>query len=222
MPPTLLSLTSPAGEVFYPAARAIYEEAFEPEEKVPFEGLWFAARRGGEDPETHFLGLLEGEQLVGTAWFCTFPAERLGYLGYIAIAAADRGKGYGEILLRTVLQQMRDRLMDTSGQPPLAVFWEVRDPADAPDEAERIHRLRRIRFYEKFGAQCLPVDYLCPPVAPGQPEVRFTLMAVTFPPGQPLAAESLRRIALTGLVRLEGADPAGEYVRRALQSIPDD
>jgi len=219
---TFLSLASPAGEAYYPAACAIYEEAFEPEEKVPFEGLWSAARRGGEDPETHFLGLLEEEHLLGTAWFCAFPAERLGYLGYIVIAAKGRGKGYGEILLREVLQQLYDRLMQTSGQPPLAVFWEVRDPADAPNEAERTHRLRRIHFYKKFKAQCLPVDYLCPPVAPDQPEVRFTLMAVTFPPGQTLAAEVLRRIAMTGLVRLEGADPSSEYVRRALQSIAGD
>jgi hypothetical protein len=49
--------------------------------------------------------------------------------------------------------------------------------------------------------------------------VRFTLMAVTYPPGQPLPAETLRRIALTGLVKMEGADPQGEYVQRALASI---
>ena len=63
------------------------------------------------------------------------------------------------------------------------------------------------------------MDYLCPPVAPGQPEVRFTLMAVTYPPGQPLPSETVRRITLTGLVKMEGADPQSEYVQRALASI---
>jgi GNAT superfamily N-acetyltransferase len=217
--PRILSLVDPATTDYLPAARTIYESAFELEEKVPFERLWDAAHTSAAEIRVHFWGLLEGEELLGTAWFCTVPEERLGYLGYIAVAAAGRGRGYGETLMQAVLAEIKDLLKTVTGQPPLAAFWEVRSLEDAPDEAEYQLRQRRIRFYQRFGAEPLSVDYLCPPVAPGQPEVRFTLMAVTYPPGQPLPAETLRRIALTGLVKMEGADPQGEYVQRALASI---
>jgi GNAT superfamily N-acetyltransferase len=197
----------------------MYEQAFEPEEKVPFERLLEAAHQLAADIRVHFWGLWEGEELLGTAWFCTVPAERLGYLGYIAVAAAGRGRGSGETLMRAVLVGIEDMLKTATGQPPLATFWEVRSLEDAPDETERLLRLGRIRFYQRFGAEPLPVEYVCPPVAPVQPEVRFTLMAVTYPPGQPLPSQVLRSIALTGLVKMEGADPQGEYVQRALASI---
>jgi ribosomal protein S18 acetylase RimI-like enzyme len=217
--PQFISLTDPVWTAFLPVARAIYEQAFEPEEKAPFEGLLAAACTSpGENP-VYFWGLLEGEELLATAWFCTLQAERLGYLGYIATAPASRGRGHGGLLLRQVLAAMRDQLLADTGQPPLAIFWEVRSLDDAPEEEERLLRLRRIRFYQRFGAQTLDVDYLCPPVAPGQPEVKFTLMAVTDPPGQPLSQEILARIVLAGLVKMEGADPHSEYVRRALASI---
>ena len=121
--------------------------------------------------------------------------------------------------MQAVLQGMDDLMKKATGQPPLAAFWEVRSLEDAPDEIEYQHRLRRIRFYQRFSAVPLPVDYLCPPVAPGQPEVRFTLMAVTYPPGQPLNLEMQRQIVLAGLVKMEGADLQSEYVQRALVSI---
>jgi len=216
----IISLADRTFDILQPAARSLYVQAFEPEEKTPFDGLWAAARQAPGEVDVHFLGLLEGEELLGTAWFCTVPAERLGYLGYIAIAAAERGRGYGETLMRAVLVGIEDMLKAVTGQPPLATFWEVRSLEDAPDETEYQLRQRRIRFYQRFGAEPLPVDYLCPPVAPGQPEVRFTLMAVTYPPGQPLPSQTVRRIALTGLVKMEGADPESETVRRALASIP--
>jgi len=217
--PNIISFADPVNDALQPAACAIYEQAFGPEEKVPFAGLWAAARQLQGEVDVHFWGLLEGQDLLGEAWFCTLPAERLGYLGYIAIAAAGRGRGFGEILMQAVLQGMDDLMKKATGQPPLAAFWEVRSLEDAPDEIEYQHRLRRIRFYQRFSAVPLPVDYLCPPVAPGQPEVRFTLMAVTYPPGQPLSLEMQRQIVLAGLVKMEGADLQSEYVQRALVSI---
>ena len=217
--PRILSLSDPANASLETSARAIYEQAFEPEEKVPFEGLWQSARKVQAEIGIHFWGLAVEDNLLGTAWFCTFPKERLGYLGYIAISSAGRGQGYGEILMKAVLAQVDDLFQRETGQPPLATFWEVRDPEEATDEAERNLRLRRIRFYQKFGAQTLPVAYRCPPVAAGQPEVDFKLMAVTSPAGGPLDRALMKQIALAGLVKMEGADPQSVYVQRALASI---
>ena len=139
--PSIISLTDPEISTYQAAARQIYEQAFEPEEKTPFEGLWTAARQVRGEVDVHFWGLLEGEELLGTAWFCTVPAERLGYLGYIAVAAAGRGRGYGETLMRAVLAGIEDMLKAATGQPPLAAFWEVRSLEDAPDETEYQLRL---------------------------------------------------------------------------------
>lgn len=218
--PRIVSFADPENKNYQVAARRIYEDAFEAEEKVPFAGICQSAGRSQAGVGIHFWGLVEGDTLLASAWFCALPEECLGYLGYLAAAPEFRSQGYGDLLMKKVLEELERNLLAFTGQAPLAVFWEVRSPEDAPDEEERLLRLRRIRFYQRFGAEPLPVDYLCPPVAPGQPEVRFILMAVTYPPGQPLGSDDLRRIALAGLVKMEGADPQSKYVQRALASIP--
>lgn len=218
--PRIVSFADPENKIYQAAARRIYEDAFEAEEKVPFDGIWQSAGRCQDGVGTHFWGLVEEDTLLASAWFCTLPEERLGYLGYLAVSPEARSMGYGSLLMKQVLEKIEKDLATLTAHPPLAVFWEVRSPDDAPDEDERLLRLRRIRFYQRFGAEPLAVDYLCPPIAPGQPEVKFTLMAVTCPPCQPLASETVRRIALAGLVKMEGADPQSKYVQRALASIP--
>ncbi len=259
---------SPAGR----AARAIYDEAFEPDERVPWERLWKwhvkpsadfrsvfwtlhassgphpdpSPKYGGEDrspyphPSPKYGGApLRGGQardrgegrtagpVIGLFVFgCFRPpilgprmGPALGYLAYLAIRPDQRGRGHGEWLFRRGLAEIERIARRGAGAPPRVTFWEVRRPEDSPTPEERVRRERRIRFYERLGGRILPLDYTCPPIADGQPSVRYTVMASTDPPAAAIDRAAALDIALTGLIEANGAQPGDAYVQAALASV---
>lgn len=86
-------------------------------------------------------GLWEGETLMAYALFSNTADGRAHLLDYYAVLPEFQDAGWGS----EFLQQLRGRLTGT------AILLEVEDPAYAPDEAERAHFSRRIRFYERNG-----------------------------------------------------------------------
>ena len=67
------------------------------------------------------------------AIFSSFRAYWMGYLKFIAIRQDIRSKGYGSLLLREVVRQVRQDGMRQTGWPYMGVVFEVERPEDAVD-----------------------------------------------------------------------------------------
>jgi GNAT superfamily N-acetyltransferase len=153
--------------------RAIYEEAFPPRQRVPFEELVDDARGGDE---LALIGLEDGRPM-GIAFLSRLHAVGHLFLEYYAVASDLRGGGRGQALWRAVHDELRR-------EAPRPVVLEVEDPAEPqiePDEARA--RARRVRFWEHVGAIALPLDgYVIPDVG-GDGVEPMRLMWVAACPG---------------------------------------
>jgi GNAT superfamily N-acetyltransferase len=200
-------------------ALAIYEQAFPEAERDPVEHI--AAALNSADPETavsHFRILVDEDAVVGFTHFSSYKDYYLGYLKFIAVRADLRGKRYGPILLKDALRQLRMDGRRATGWPYLGLILEVERPEAAENEQERELRERRIRFYERQGAVMIEnLDYVAPPVAPGQPSLPFHLMVLRAVPKYGMQ-RWLRPKAVTALlVEGYGEDPDSWFVRHALE-----
>src|SRR5262245_25588555 len=199
-------------------ALAIYEQAFPEAERDSVEHI--AATLQNDDPETavsHFRALVDDGAVVGFTLFSSYKQYYLGYLKFIAVRAELRGKRYGPILLKDALRQLRVDGRRATGWPYLGLVLEVERPETADNEGDRALRERRIRFYQRNGAVMLAnLDYVAPPVAPGQPSLPFHLMVLRAVPKYGMQ-RWLRPKAVTALlVEGYGEDPDSWFVRHAL------
>ena len=201
-----------------PELKAIYQEAFEEDERVNFEELSNSAGRHEAGVDYGLVALMLADQPAGLAAWAYETDLNIGYIRYVAVRAGQRGQGLGGRLWQNVMSQIEAQALRAQGSRPRLVVWEIRDAADAPSEEERQHRLRRQRFYERLQGQAT-FAYICPPVRAGQPELRLLLMAQTFPPSRRMSRAEAWDMAWTGL-RLNGAemeDSYAEYARKALE-----
>jgi GNAT superfamily N-acetyltransferase len=199
-------------------ALAIYEQAFPEAERDPIEHI--AAALKNADPETavsHFRVLVDEGAVVGFTYFSSYKEYYLGYLKFIAVRAELRGKRYGPVLLKDALRQLRLDGRRATGWPYLGLILEVERPETAENAEERALRERRIGFYQRNGAVMIEnLDYVAPPVAPGQPSLPFHLMVLRAVPKYGMQ-RWLRSKAVTALlVEGYGEDPDSWFVRHAL------
>ena len=122
----------------YGRCKALFTEAFPPEERLPFFLVNGAARRGRAD----FWCLYEAEKWVGIAYVICH--KDLAYLFYFAIDAEQRGGGHGSAALAELKRQYAGRR--------LFLAIEQLDPA-AENYAQR---LSRHAFYERCGFHDIP------------------------------------------------------------------
>ncbi len=86
-------------------------------------------------------GLWQDETLIAYALLANTADRRIHMLDYYAVLPEYQDKGWGGKFLRM--------LHKTLGGD--SILFEVEDPDYAPDEEERAHWQRRIRFYENNG-----------------------------------------------------------------------
>jgi ribosomal protein S18 acetylase RimI-like enzyme len=201
------------------AVAGIYHSAFANDERVPFESLRAWLARTGEANPSMIGAFVLGRKVIGMGSVVFFRSYRIGYLPYLAIRNGLRGGGYGSALVTGLFEWVRERALETTGQEALLVFWDVRDPDEVSDEAEKVIRRRRIAFYRRLGGEVLPIEYTYPPVSPGQPSVRSLLMARTFPAGIPLSRKDALDVARLAVVEVDGEDLGGEHMAAALASV---
>jgi ribosomal protein S18 acetylase RimI-like enzyme len=120
----------------------IYLASFPPDEKMPFQ----TAVDGLAEGWLTVLIAREGERIVGIAMANPLPDVLLWYLSYIAVDGGQQGRGIGSRLFQYLIDFLR-RATDTEG-----LLWEVEpDVPGQPDHTQN----RRLRFYERQGAQLL-------------------------------------------------------------------
>jgi GNAT superfamily N-acetyltransferase len=200
-------------------ADEIYRESFEDDERVPFERVMAEACHPEPGQTGHFGVVIDQGQVVAMGSSRYFRAENVGYLDYIAVRPDARGSGVGSWLCNQLFDWVETQARRFIGDLPRFTFLEVRNPIDAPDPEERDHRLARVRFYQKLGADALPIDYVCPPVGDGFPEVPYLLMVRTYPPGKLIRRMDALDLVRLGLVSVNQAEPRGPLVTSALMSV---
>lgn len=121
-----------------PKIRALYREAFPPEERAPFTLL---RRRAKQGRGTLLVAVDRG---VFCGFFYVLDDDELAYIFYFAVAKEERGRGRGSEML-TLLRRYY------SGK---RLFLALEAPDEAASNAKQ--RLRRWRFYERNGFVQLP------------------------------------------------------------------
>lgn len=119
--------------------RLIYESAFPPDERMPFERI-LQKRDGG----VMRLLSVEGEdgELLGFA-NVTLCLDVLA-LNYFAILPEKQGRGYGTAVIRLLRERYPDR----------SIIIDIEDDAVPSDNPEQ--RIRRRAFYERLGFSAMP------------------------------------------------------------------
>ena len=132
------------------AARRIYEDSFPLRQREPFDELITSIQAGDSAGWVQ----LDSESTIGIAVILPMSVD-WQFLEYFAVDSSIRGKGYGTALWEAMLHEDAVRRL----------IFEVEDPDDATDPAEREIRRRRIAFYQRLGATLVDhVHYVVPDV----------------------------------------------------------
>lgn len=109
---------------------------FPASELKPLEAMYHMLDKGKYLP----LGLFDGAELIGYAYFAYAKEKSVALIDYLAICEVYRGHGVGDQLL----QEIRVYLQDWHG-----IILEVENPEKAASEADRQAQEHRIAFYQR-------------------------------------------------------------------------
>jgi GNAT superfamily N-acetyltransferase len=176
------------------AVRAVYEDAFPDELRVPFDNLFV----------DRMLVLLDEDGPAGFALVRDLEATSWTFLRYYAVGRRGRGTG------SAMWGRLTDRL---AAEGRTRLVWDVEDPDEtglSPELVEE-HR-RRIVFYERLGGRLHPVrDYLPPHDDGHAPHLLLMDVPLADEPEPPL-----RDLVETVYLRRYGVPAEDAVVRRTL------
>ena len=122
----------------YAYVRDLFEEAFPPNERPPFQALLEKHEQGAAD----FWVIREKDKNIGMAHLLTIGD--VTYLFYFAVDSSCRGKGYGSKAMKAILEKYKGTHLLFSIED-----WET----EADNTAQRI---KRHEFYLRCGLTDLP------------------------------------------------------------------
>ncbi|MET4640011.1 GNAT family N-acetyltransferase [Mycetocola sp. 2940] len=141
--------------------------AFRPEELSTLNEIEETYCGPGTDPSVVVLKDGTPVAVMLGEWYAD---QRVLLLAYLSVNQRARGLGLGAHLVSEVLTSW------CNGKEDVLVLAEVDDPRTWPgsDEAGEPHA--RLRFYDRWGARVLPVQYFQPSLRPGSPRVEGMLL----------------------------------------------
>ena len=138
-----------------------------------------------------------------------YAASQCVLISYVATHPVARGRG----LARRLFDALGSRLEAgrlSRGQPVQAVFAEIHDPAQSDPDGDVLDPHARLRIMAKLGGLRIPIDYLQPPLGPGQ-QAAGGLWLIAFPAmahrGPPLTAARVRRFLVEFYRELGSSTP---------------
>jgi hypothetical protein len=136
--------------------------AFRSAELMTLDEMRTAYTSGGDDPSCVLLHMGQPVAVMLGEWYAD---HRVLLLAYLAVARESRGAGAGTRLVRSVLPSWY------ADVPDALVLAEVDDPGAWPEHPDLADPRARLRFYDRHGAQLLPMRYFQPSLRPGSPRV---------------------------------------------------
>ena len=127
-------LLSPQEADAEPGLRALYEESFPEEERIP----WGDLMRLVVQMPLELAAYREGGELLGLT--IVYPRPRLSWFWYFAVPPEKRGRGIGQRILSALLARYAGR----------SAVLDMEDPAQ-PDAPNPEQRRRRAAFYLRNG-----------------------------------------------------------------------
>jgi len=177
--------------------RAIYEASFPPAERKDFESYAQRIAAGA----CWFFGAFRDDTLIGLATFVPNVAPQIHLLEFLAIASSARSSGIGGTLL------------DETTRALAADFLLEVESDDGCTEEERELRQRRMRFYQRHGAQIVTdLNYLMPR-ADGQGALPMKLMWLS-PRGNAIPRGEKLRACVNGIYTCCYGLPADHPLRQ--------
>jgi GNAT superfamily N-acetyltransferase len=198
-----------------PAARAIYESTLDEDERIPWEWLartperrrdWRPGRR-----RSHLVVATprdEPNRSVGFGYGAFLP-DYGGYVCYMGVEPAARGRGAGTLLFR-FLFRLIDSAARISSVPLPFIIWESHRPADPGLWAARLRVFDKVGGLWMRGAEMLTPNYM----RDEAPPVRLQLFIRPWAePAEALDANRLRA-AVEGLYDQVYRIPPDDPLRR--------
>ena len=156
--------------------REVYVPAF-PDEAIREDTSYWLELMESEpwpappQPLLEVILIIEGKRVLGGVTIELYRAATVGFLTYIAVADAARGKGVGRRLVAAARAWL-----DEVGGADVPMLAETERFEDATTQAEREATVLRQRRLAGLGARLLDFDYIMPPLRPGLHPHRLHLM----------------------------------------------
>lgn len=156
--------------------REVYVPAFPDEEIREDTSYWLTLMESEPwpappQPRLEVILTIESEHILGGVTIELYRAATVGFLTYIAVAEAARGKGIGRRLVAAARAWL-----DEVGGADVPMLAETERYEDATTEAEREATLLRQRRLAGLGARLVDFDYIMPPLRPGLHPHRLHMM----------------------------------------------
>jgi acetoin utilization deacetylase AcuC-like enzyme/GNAT superfamily N-acetyltransferase len=144
------------------------------------------------------------------------PEERFCFLEYIASAPGRTGAGIGGALY----QRLRDEALQLGC---LGIFFECPpdSPTACPEPDLRRQNVRRLKFYEEFGARPLVGNLYDTPVSSNDTHAPL-LVFDDLGQGKPLRSRDAQRVVRAILERKYGTLCPPDYIERVVHSFQED
>ena len=176
----------------------VLEPAFPPSELEDLDTLIGAYVSGGAGSLS--LAALRGGEPVGVALGEFHAPSGILMLTYLAVCDDQRGLGVGTALLEAALPGWRTAVR------PVALLAEIEDPR-SHSKNQYGDPDARLRFYERLGAQVLPIQYFQPRLAPELPRVHGMFLACLDSGLNSISADALANFLDNYIADCEG-EPA--------------
>lgn len=158
--------------------RGLYWNEFAAQHE-PLES-WHRALRGEDGYHLTVRLAIVGDAIVGGINFELYPRSRCGFLTYMAVAPASRGRGLGNRLQTGAVAALR-------AAGAAAVFGEVNDPRTTTQEPAAV-AWQRLDRNQRWGARVVDIRYVQPALGPGLARDR-ELLLIAIAGSEPLPPE---------------------------------
>lgn len=161
------------------SVKQLYEESFPIEEQRPWHRFLELL---GEEPRFTLSLIFSVEDHAFAGFLTTWNLGEINYGEHFAIEPSLRGRGWGRMLLRELLQLRETKPFVFEVEPPVTPIAE-----------------RRLHFYQSLDAAIISTEYIQPSYAPSQPSLPLYLMAWN---GQGKDADKYLRILYKEIYRV--------------------
>jgi GNAT superfamily N-acetyltransferase len=151
---------------------SLYETTFPPEERLLVSTFVRTLQRKeqGEKLHVEMLAAIDPERnLVGLAFYKSYPETSTIVLWYLATHAAQRSRGFGSQIYQEITH--RCRILECH-----AMVFEVEIPENARSPEQKKLAERRVQFYKRNGAKLLTGIHYLQSVGSHQPVTPMHLM----------------------------------------------